>query len=231
MDKSALPPLNRRRISEPARPTRIVQFGEGNFLRAFVDWMIHRMNQQADFNTGVAVIQPIANGLIDVLNQQDGLYTLYLNGVKDGKVISKHELISCIQKGVNPYRHYDEYLEEAENLCRNIAIIDSGEIIENTSMRSLLSKLTREVLVLDLDESVSKDILIEGFECRWIDSYSIEIEVKKGQPLNRLFDKLSALGITVNSLRNKSNRLEEMFVSLLRNKKNTSNHADKSTRV
>ena len=123
------------------------------------------------------------------------------------------------------------YLEEAENLCRNIAIIDSGEIIENTSMRSLLSKLTREVLVLDLDESVSKDILIEGFECRWIDSYSIEIEVKKGQPLNRLFDKLSALGITVNSLRNKSNRLEEMFVSLLRNKKNTSNHADKSTRV
>ena len=123
------------------------------------------------------------------------------------------------------------YLEEAENLCRNIAIIDSGEIIENTSMRSLLSKLTREVLVLDLDESVSQDILIEGFECRWIDSYSIEIEVKKGQPLNRLFDKLSALGITVNSLRNKSNRLEEMFVSLLRNKKNTSNHADKSTRV
>ena len=123
------------------------------------------------------------------------------------------------------------YLEEAENLCRNIAIIDSGEIIENTSMRSLLSKLTREVLVLDLDESVSQDILIEGFECRWIDSFSIEIEVNKGQPLNGLFDKLSALGITVNSLRNKSNRLEEMFVSLLRNKKNTSNHADKSTRV
>ena len=123
------------------------------------------------------------------------------------------------------------YLEEAENLCRNIAIIDSGEIVENTSMRSLLSKLTREVLVLDLDEPVCKDILIEGFECRWIDSYSIEIEVNKGQPLNGLFDKLSALGITVNSLRNKSNRLEEMFVSLLRNKKNTSNHADKSTRV
>lgn len=123
------------------------------------------------------------------------------------------------------------YLEEAENLCRNIAIIDSGEIIENTSMRSLLSKLTREVLVLDLDESVSQDILIEGFECRWIDSFSIEIEVKKGQPLNGLFAKLSAIGVTVNSLRNKSNRLEEMFVSLLRNKKNTSNHADKSIRV
>lgn len=127
MDKSALPPLNRRRISEPARPTRIVQFGEGNFLRAFVDWMIHRMNQQADFNTGVAVIQPIANGLIDVLNQQDGLYTLYLNGVKDGKVISKHELISCIQKGVNPYRHYDEYLEEAENPALRLIISNTTE--------------------------------------------------------------------------------------------------------
>lgn len=123
------------------------------------------------------------------------------------------------------------YLEEAENLCRNIAIIDSGEIIENTSMRSLLSKLTREVLVLDLDESISQDISIDGFVCRWIDSFSIEIEVKKGQPLNGLFDKLSAIGLTVNSLRNKSNRLEEMFVSLLKNKKITPNHTDKSTRV
>ena len=113
------------------------------------------------------------------------------------------------------------YLEEAENLCRNIAIIDSGEIIENSSMRTLLSKLTREVMILDLDKAIDKHIMIDGFNFRWVDSFCIEVEIKRGKPLNILFDKLSSLGITVNSLRNKSNRLEEMFVSLLKNNNTT----------
>jgi len=135
---------------------------------------------------------------------------------------SMWEFLKKVNEGGTTIILTTHYLEEAENLCRNIAIIDSGEIIENSSMRSLLSKLTKEILVLDLNQAVEKDILIEDFDCRWVDSHSIEIEIKRGQPLNGLFDKLNMMGITVNSLRNKSNRLEEMFVSLLESKKNIS---------
>lgn len=140
---------------------------------------------------------------------------------------SMWEFLKKVNEGGTTIILTTHYLEEAENLCRNIAIIDSGEIIENSSMRSLLSKLTKEILVLDLNQAVEEDILIEDFDCRWIDSHSIEIEIKRGQPLNGLFDKLNMMGITVNSLRNKSNRLEEMFVSLLESKKNISDDIKK----
>ena len=66
-------------------PEKVIQFGEGNFLRAFVDWMINRLNQQGLFNGKVVIVQPIEQGLVDALNEQDGLYTLYLRGLQKGE--------------------------------------------------------------------------------------------------------------------------------------------------
>ncbi len=95
-------------------PVKIVQFGEGNFLRAFVDYAFQRLNKEVGFNAGIAVVQPIENGLINMLNEQDGLYTLFLNGIKNGEEIQTRELITNIVKGVDPYRNFDEYLNLAK---------------------------------------------------------------------------------------------------------------------
>ncbi|QTD37681.1 tagaturonate reductase [Polaribacter batillariae] len=107
--------LNRNTVKASTYPERIIQFGEGNFLRAFANWMVHKMNKNANFNAGVVVIQPINQGQIEVLNNQDGLYTLYLNGIKNNKAISEHEIIDCIQRGINPYENYNAYLALGEN--------------------------------------------------------------------------------------------------------------------
>ena len=115
MADTKLQPLNKNLKDKAELPVRVLQFGEGNFLRAFVDWIIHRMNKELNFDTGVTVVQPIAQGLIPLLNEQDGLYTLYLNGLKNGQVVSEHELIECIQRTVNPYENFGAYLKEAEN--------------------------------------------------------------------------------------------------------------------
>ena len=100
--------LNRNTKKANTYTERIVQFGEGNFLRAFANWMIHEMNKNAGFDAGVAVVQPIEQGLIQMLNEQEGLYTLYLNGIKNGQAISEHEIIDCIQRGINPYHNFDD---------------------------------------------------------------------------------------------------------------------------
>jgi tagaturonate reductase len=92
-----------------------LQFGEGNFLRAFVDWQIDKMNDEADFNGSVVVVQPLENGLVDMLNDQDCLYTLYLQGVQNGQASKTHKVINSISRGINPYRDYNEYLKVAEN--------------------------------------------------------------------------------------------------------------------
>ncbi len=84
-----------------------MQFGEGNFLRAFVDWMFNKMNKEAGFDAGVVVVQPIDKGLINMLNDQDGLYTIYLNGIKNGEAVSENEVIDCIQRGIDPYVDFD----------------------------------------------------------------------------------------------------------------------------
>ena len=106
------------------------------------------------------------------------------------------------------------YLEEAEMLCRNIGIIDKGRLVENTSMKELLTRLDSETFILDIDlpeNNPSSD----NFLITKIDETTWEIELKKGQLLNKVFDELTAQGIRVNSLRNKANRLEELFVGLV----------------
>ncbi len=107
------------------------------------------------------------------------------------------------------------YLEEAEQLCRNIAIIDHGRIIENTSMKHLLGKLDVETFVLDLAEPGSQMPNIPGVRVVRVDATTLEAEIPRHHDLNGLFAALSAAGITVRSMRNKANRLEELFVRLV----------------
>ncbi|WP_455374756.1 ABC transporter ATP-binding protein [Kaarinaea lacus] len=107
------------------------------------------------------------------------------------------------------------YLEEAENLCRNIAIIDHGQIIENTSIRNLLRQLQFETFVLDLDQPVSDVPEVDGFRIKMIDDSCLEVEMDKKQSVNTLFDLLSRMNMQVKSMRNKSNRLEQLFMHLV----------------
>ena len=107
------------------------------------------------------------------------------------------------------------YLEEAEQLCRNIAIIDHGRIVENTSMRQLLAQLQVETLILDLKEPMSGTPELEGYPCLQQDERTLEVQVHKELGLTGLFTQLGERNIEVQSMRNKSNRLEELFVSLV----------------
>lgn len=97
------------------RPEKVLQFGQGNFLRAFIDWQIDVLNEKTDFNGSVVVVQPRGQGAIEKLNEQDGLFTLYLQGIKEGKPVKEHSMISCISRGLNLYKQYDEYLQLAHN--------------------------------------------------------------------------------------------------------------------
>jgi ABC-2 type transport system ATP-binding protein len=107
------------------------------------------------------------------------------------------------------------YLEEAENLCRHVGIIDAGRIVENDRMSAVLRKLHQEVFVLSLDDAIPADLRLEGFEFTQINDSEIEVEVFRDQNLNNLFEALSAAGVSVRSMRNKANRLEELFMRLV----------------
>jgi len=109
------------------------------------------------------------------------------------------------------------YLEEAEQLCRNIAIIDHGTIVENTTMKNLLSKLDVETFVFDVTRLSNPLPSLPGVAFRRVDEHTLEAEMPRTQPINSLFEAFSAHGITVTSMRNKTNRLEELFVRLVEN--------------
>lgn len=120
--------LNREHAGlENKLPIKIIQFGEGNFLRAFIDYAFQQLNKEANFNGGIAVVQPIDKGLINVLNSQDGLYTLFMKGVKKGKVIENIELISNIVKGVDPYQNFNEYISLAKEETLEFIISNTTE--------------------------------------------------------------------------------------------------------
>lgn len=103
--------LNRQAVSSPKRPIKVLQFGEGNFLRAFCDWMVDILNERTDFNGNVKIVQPIAHGMGSVINSQDGLYHVVLNG----KRTMEDRLITCVDSVINPYEDYQKFLELAEN--------------------------------------------------------------------------------------------------------------------
>ena len=108
------------------------------------------------------------------------------------------------------------YLEEAEQLCRNIGIIDGGLIVENTSMRNLLSRLNVQGFVFDLESPLEEVPEIEGFPLKLEDPLTLVVAVNKERSINALFAELSSLGIKVNSMRNESNRLEELFIEMVK---------------
>lgn len=108
-------------------PIKVIQFGEGNFLRAFVDYAFQILNKEVDFNAGIAVVQPLDNGLVPMLNEQDGLYTLFLNGVKKGEKIQEIELITNVVKGVNTYTDFQAYLDLAKEESLEFIISNTTE--------------------------------------------------------------------------------------------------------
>ncbi|AUS07240.1 tagaturonate reductase [Pseudotamlana carrageenivorans] len=120
--------LNRENVGlEKKHPIKIVQFGEGNFLRAFIGYAFQELNKAADFNAGIAVVQPIDRGLVKMLNDQDGLYTLFMKGIKKGKDIQEIELIDNIVKGVDPYANYNEYVSLAKEESLEFIISNTTE--------------------------------------------------------------------------------------------------------
>ena len=106
---------------------KVIQFGEGNFLRGFVEWIIWNTNKHTDFNASVVVVQPIDRGMVDMLNEQDGLYHLNLQGIDKGKSVDSIELIDVISRGLNPYREFDEYLKLAEQPQMRFIISNTTE--------------------------------------------------------------------------------------------------------
>lgn len=111
------------------------------------------------------------------------------------------------------------YLEEAEQMCKNIAIIDEGKILHHTSMKSLLNSLDNQTVVFDLDKPLANCPKLKNTNgCRLTDPVTLEIDTPKSYSLSQVFKQLNELDITVNSMRNKANRLEELFVSIIKNK-------------
>ena len=106
--------LNRQTASAGTYPERIIQFGEGNFLRAFVDWIIYNMNKKTDFKGSVVVVQPIEQGMVDMLNAQDCLYHVNLQGLDKGETVNSLEMIDVISRALNPYSQNDEFMKLAD---------------------------------------------------------------------------------------------------------------------
>lgn len=120
--------LNRKNSAlEDKLPIKIVQFGEGNFLRAFIGYAFQELNKAVNFNAGIAVVQPIDRGLVKMLNDQDGLYTLFMKGIKKGQEIQETELISNIVKGVDPYANFNDYLSLAKENSLEFIISNTTE--------------------------------------------------------------------------------------------------------
>lgn len=122
-------------------PERVLQFGEGNFLRAFVDYFIDEMNEKAGFNSKVVLVQPIAPGLAPMINEQDGLYTLYLRGQKDGAKVNDKRIISCVSRCINPYDDFKALMDCAKN----------------PDLRFLVSNTTEAGIVFEADSAFDQD--------------------------------------------------------------------------
>jgi tagaturonate reductase len=108
--------MERLKRSEKCTLTeRVLQFGEGNFLRGFVDWMIDKLNKENGGDYGVVLVQPLENGLINMINEQDGLYSLYLRGLQNGEKVEETRVVDCVTRGINPFADTDAYFECAKN--------------------------------------------------------------------------------------------------------------------
>lgn len=133
---------------------RVIQFGEGNFLRCFVDWQIDKMNKELGLDLGIVVIQPQINGLVHLLQEQDNLYTVCIQGLENGKEIQSHDVVTSITRSINPYLNsesYQEYLALADNPDMKYIVsntteagiyFDSKEVLNDLPTISYVGKLT-----------------------------------------------------------------------------------------
>lgn len=119
--------LNKTTANKTIRPEKVIQFGEGNFLRAFVDWIIFNMNEKTDFNGSVVVVQPIENGMIDMLNGQDCLYHVNLQGLDNGEPVNSLTKIDVISRALNVYTQNDEFMQLAEQPEMRFVISNTTE--------------------------------------------------------------------------------------------------------
>lgn len=169
--------LNRTTAKAVKYPEKIIQFGEGNFLRAFVDWIVWKTDKASDFNAGVVVVQPIDKGMVDVLNGQDGLYHLNLQGIDKGTPVDSLDMIDVITRGINPYRDFDSYLSLAENPDIRFVISNTTEAgiafdpacrLEDRPASSYPGKLTQLLYrrFLHFKGDMSKGLII--FPCELI---------------------------------------------------------------
>lgn len=119
--------LNSKTAVKVMRPERIIQFGEGNFLRAFIDWIISNMNEKTDFNSTVVVVQPIDKGMVDALNAQDCLYHVNLQGLNNGEMVNSFRMIDVISRALNPYSQYNDFMALAEQPEMRFVISNTTE--------------------------------------------------------------------------------------------------------
>lgn len=120
--------LNRTTASRPqTRPVKVLQFGGGNFLRGFANWMIDLANEKADFNGAVQIIKPTPQGMGDIVNEQQGLYHVILNGIRQGKLVKEIRLVSCVDSMINPHEDFQAFLRTAENPDLQFVISNTTE--------------------------------------------------------------------------------------------------------
>ena len=122
-------------------PEKVMQFGEGNFLRAFVDAFLDLANEKAGYNGKVVLVQPIAQGLTDLINQQEGLYTLYLRGSENGEKIDRKRVISAVSRCINPYGDWDKVLELARSADLEIIVSNTRKPALFMNRKAHLSRL------------------------------------------------------------------------------------------
>ena len=143
-------PLTRASTNIATKPTKILQFGEGNFLRGFADWIIQELNNQTSFHAGIKIIQPLPNGLGNKLNSQNGLFHVLLNDYSNGNQKSKIQLIDVVSEVINPYERFDDFIKEGENpelqfIISNTTeagiVFDSSDTLEMKPAHSFPGKL------------------------------------------------------------------------------------------
>ena len=146
------PTLDPHGLVDKPFPIKVLQFGEGGFLRGFADWMIHRLNAQGLFNGKVVIVQPIPSGTIETLNRQKGLYTLIRRGEEQGKPVEEVELITSVSHGINPYTDFEAFLQCASlpelrfiisNTTEAGIVLDEGDRFDAAPPQSFPGKLTR----------------------------------------------------------------------------------------
>ena len=108
-------------------PEKVLQFGEGNFLRAFVDWMIDKANRDGIYHGSIVLCQPIAQGLKDMINAQDGVYTLAMRGAENGQPVEKIEVITSVSRCINPYENYEDLMEIARSADLEVVVSNTTE--------------------------------------------------------------------------------------------------------